>query len=169
MDNAGYLTKSCVCPCGAVGPLCKGIQPLKWWRRSGMDNFKKLGDSIRCVKHVGRSNAGKETKSGVGGMQHLNSQSDWLGWQCNGRGYNGYQGLLCVFLHFLPVLQICPNEANKSESCQHVFSLSISPEHKHVFSLTDLMQAFQAFSLLDLNLLHSVLLYFDVSAENCKA
>lgn len=44
----------------------------------------------------------------------------------------------------LPVLQIYPNEANKSEACQHASPVSV---HEYVFSLTDLMLAFQGLFL----------------------
>lgn len=172
--------------CGAVGLLCKGIQPLKWWQRSGMDDFKKLWDSIRSMKYVGwlaGAMLGKKQRVVEGGVvQHLNSQSDWLWWQCDGRGHNGYQGLLCVFtgFHSLGSVTGGPSflfsrfvqmkQRNQRNVSMSLLCLSAQSRNMYFLWLTS-CRHFKPFLLLDLNrsLLHSVLFYFDVSAENCKA
>lgn len=69
-------------------------------------------------------------------MQHLNSQSDWLWWQCNGRTYNEYRGFLCAFWVSQPGQCHCSPALSKWSKQIKSMSACLCPENMYFLWLT---------------------------------
>lgn len=151
MDNVGYLTKF-VRTCGTFGQSHKGL--LKddgglEWTASKVGRFHRVCEICRLI---GRSKVGKEeeragvkcnilTANSIGYHDSVMAEDtmDIVLWYCFCVRHRVSQPGQNHCWALFPVIQLHPNETNKSEACRRASPLPISPEQDYVlfFNLTD--------------------------------